>query len=329
METAKPAPFVLISLVSTNDAQHLINCLPCLARGAYQNFAIYINENGGNPGFEKTRAALAASEQLTPGPVEANSAEFTLQPGGQRVHLANAGGNLGYAGGTNAALRQQVITDWDAVWVLNPDTFPEERALAALVERQREGHYGIVGSRLIFTASGLVQTWGGLTWNIWFGRGNYFGYLRKPDEVPDIGAIEQRMDFVCGASMYVTREYCNEIGGMDEDFFVYCEELDWCLRRGAYKLGYAHESVVHHVHGGTAGASRIRKQRSRFSIYFSERNKVLLMRKHLGRAAPIAAMLSLLTIGEQLVRTRSLEQFTTGMRGWWAGLMGETGFQKI
>jgi hypothetical protein len=94
-------------------------------------------------------------------------------------------------------------------------------------------------------------------------------------------------------------------------------------------MAYAHDSVVRHIHGATAGSSRVRAKRSAFSIYFGERNKVLLMRKHLGALAPLAIAGAGLASVEYMLRTRSPSQFMMALRGWWAGARGETGYRKL
>jgi len=64
--------------------------------------------------------------------------------------------------------------------------------------------------------------------------------------------------------------------------------VDWCLRRGDFKLGYAHDSVVHHIHGATAGASSTHKAtRSRFNVYMTGRNRILIARKQFGSKWPV------------------------------------------
>jgi GT2 family glycosyltransferase len=184
----------------------------------------------------------------------------------------------------------------------------------------------MVGSRLIFTASGLVQTWGGLLWFPLLGRGKLLGYKSPADTMPDVANIERRMKYICGASMYATRAYVETVGGMDEEFFVYDEDVDWCLRRGNFTLGYAHDSIVHHIHGATSGSSSTEKAtRSRFNIYMTERNRILLARKQFGAMWPLLAGIAFLETLEHIVRVRSLRQFGFGIEGWWAGVRGETG----
>ena len=152
---------------------------------------------------------------------------------------------------------------------VNPDTLPDAEALAALVRHQKAGDYGIVGSRLIFNSSGRIQTWGGMEWRSWLGCGRSLGLNMPADVIPDIADVERTLTFISGASMYVSRAYINSIGVMDEDFFVYAEDVDWCLRHGAFKLGYAHDLIVRHINGGTSGA--FSSSGSRFTVIWTLR----------------------------------------------------------
>ena len=240
-------PGIVVAIVSTNDIRHLTGCLKSLAESTYHNFQVIICENAGEAAFERAIAALrdfkflseATLNQVGTASTERSRYEFLLGKGRQKVTLVNPGRNLGYAGGVNACIAAVPQGTWDAVWVLNPDTFPDLDALAALVRHQRLGDYGIVGSRLLWVSDGLVQTWGGLKWRSWLGRGVYLGLNSPGHMIPDVAEVERSLEFISGASMYVSRAYIEAVGVMDEDFFVYCEDVDWCLRRGTFKLGYA------------------------------------------------------------------------------------------
>lgn len=329
-------PRSIVAIVAMDCERMVADCLAALYAGDVQPQAVIIVENGGVQAFERLRQHLvkaglisgASRESCTP---QGHFLIWDAGPGRPMVLLCDPGTNLGYAGGNNVALGQDIVAGWDVAWVLNPDTIPAPGALRALVARQQETGAGMVGSRLVFTASGRIQTWGGMDWNLWFGRGRYLGYMRDPADRPDIGSVERRMTFVSGASMFVTRGYIDTVGPMDDSFFMFGEDVEWCLRgrsRGQ-RFAYAHDSLVHHIHGATAGSSRIKARRSAFSIYFGERNKILLMRRFCGPLAPLAMAAALLTTAEYLIRLRSPAQFRIALRGWWAGLRGETGYRKV
>jgi N-acetylglucosaminyl-diphospho-decaprenol L-rhamnosyltransferase len=101
----------------------------------------------------------------------------------------------------------------------NPDTFPDPDALAALVRHQMAGDYGIVGSRLIDRVDGRVQTWGGMKWRSLWGDGVCLGRGEAFDTSPDVSEVEEKLEFISGASMYVPHWYVEKVGVMDPDFF--------------------------------------------------------------------------------------------------------------
>ena len=320
-------PAVAICIVSTDEVQNLIGVLDSLSRSTHAKFSVFICENGGSAGFERSCRGLESADFLkVDGSSSGARRDFTLRPAGQRVSLLDPGSNQGYAGGTNAGIRAALEEGgYDAFWVLNPDTFPEPEALQALIERQAEGPYGMVGSRIVFTANGLIQMWGGFDWNHWLARGpRSFGYLQAKDAPVDVADVERRMEVVCGASMYVTRDYLDDVGLMDESLFVFCEDSDWCLRRGRHRLGYAHASIVHHIHGATSGSSTDKKRISPFNLYLTARNRVRLVRKQFGALWPAPALLIFADLLRFLIKGTPAG-YLTALKGWWAGVKGEGG----
>jgi GT2 family glycosyltransferase len=142
--------------------------------------------------------------------------------------------------------------------------------------------------------------------------------------MPDIDRIEREMDYVCGAAMLVCREFIEKVGLLDDRCFLFCEEVDWCMRRGKYRLGYAHDSIVWHGHGTTTGASNNHAERSELSVYLGERNKLLLSRRFFPHLYPVI-VLSTLMLTTQYLAKRSIANFRTALAGWAAGLRGEEG----
>ncbi len=86
-------------------------------------------------------------------------------------------------------------------------------------------------------------------------------------------------DWVSGACMLIRREALEQVGGMDEDFFLYCEDMDVCarVRDAGWDVRFEPRAVVHHE----GGASRPREE----LLAMLARNRVLYARKHAGRVA--------------------------------------------
>jgi N-acetylglucosaminyl-diphospho-decaprenol L-rhamnosyltransferase len=322
--------YVVVAIVSTRDEKHISECLRSLAASRYRNFSIVICENGGSVVFDHLVGALTSLDFISAGAPEGEASsigggkrEFVLGEYKQRLIVLNPGENLGYAGGVNACIAA-APAGWNGIWVLNPDTFPDPDALAALVRHQIAGNYGIVGSRLIGAVDGRVQTWGGMKWRSWWGDGVCLGLGEAYDTSPDVSEVEKDLEFISGASMYVPRSYIDTVGVMDPDFFVYCEDVDWCLRRGAFRLGYAHDSIVRHVGGGTSGP--FTSSGSKFTLYLGTRNRILLARKRFGIVWPLFAALGLVkAVVDQLLKFRSLRRLSFALEGWWAAIIDERG----
>lgn len=321
---------VVVILVTYKNGADAKACLASLERSTHRNFEVHICENGGEDAFRELTAQFGggavlqnAAGERDPGRIR-ETWRSVLPDGGQALFLHRAAGNLGYAGAINAILSDLAPNpDWSAVWVLNPDTTVHPLALEAALERARTGRYGVVGSRLVLEETGEVQLYGG-RWRRWMGRGYNIGLGAPADAAADSAAIESAMHYVSGAAMLVSREFINSVGLMDESYFLYCEEVDWCLRRGTFALGYAHDSIVFHSHGTTTGASLEHGRRSDLSVYLEERNKLLLTRRHFPAIYPAVLAVTLLLTAQYLSK-RQVASFKVALAGWLAGVRGEQG----
>ena len=233
--------------------------------------------------------------------------------------------NLGYGGGVNLALRCLAErATWRGVWVLNPDTYPDPSALGNVVKHAEGSAYGLVGCRLVFADQDRVQLRGGGEWHWLTGRAVNIGYREHVNQPADTAAVESRLHWISGAALYATKEYVTAIGPMNEDYFLYCEDVEWSLRRGKFRLGYAHGAVVRHAHGTTIGSSSDKGSRSNLSAYLNQRNTLLLTRDRAPALYPLAVLTTLLWVVDLLVRGNR-RVFIAGCRGWWAGVRGKTG----
>jgi GT2 family glycosyltransferase len=247
-----------------------------------------------------------------------------LLQGNQPIRIYRAKSNIGYAGGVNICIRQiDPAEPWSALWVLNPDTEPDPNALTALAARARACDYGMVASRIVVKSTQRVQTYGG-RWRPLMARGFNIGLDAPRDAVPDVAEIEASMMYVPGGSMFVTREYVEGVGLLDERYFLYCEDVDWCFRRGLRRIGYAHNSIVYHSVGTTIGSNFDPKKRTRLSVYLDERNKLLFTRRFYPAHYPLVIVTTLL-LTLQYLESGAVKNFFVALSGWCAGLRGEEG----
>jgi GT2 family glycosyltransferase len=192
-----------------------------------------------------------------------------------QLTLIETGDNLGFAGANNVGLRYAFGGgDAEYVWLLNNDTVVAPDALRALVEiAEREPAAGMVGSKLLeYDRPDVLQLAGGGRVVPWRGLTTYFGIGER-----DRGQWERvlELDYVAGASLLVRRAAVEQIGGLDERFFLYSEEVDWCLRARArgWTLLYAPASRVWHKGGQSV------RHRSPLHDYYTVRSMLLLVQK--------------------------------------------------
>ncbi|KAA9013016.1 glycosyltransferase family 2 protein [Sphingobium limneticum] len=297
---------VCVCIVGYRNAPEIQGCLDALSGCDHHDFQVVICENGGSQAYE-------ALVTLLPGSLN----------GGQPVTILAAPGNLGYAGGVNHCITS--ASSADAWWIVNPDTRPQSAALGALVERLQRGDCEAAGS-LLYHADGKVQAYGG-RWKPWMARCESIGHGRNSADPIEADRVEAGMNYLLGASMLMSRQYVEAVGLMREDYFLYAEEVEWCLRGRhlGMRLGFAPGSRVLHGQGGTTGSARAMKQRPRLPIYLDERNKLNVVRDTSPAKLPVAVTLSLAMLFLRFARRGAWKQLGYGLSGWMAGLRNKRG----
>ncbi len=297
---------VSICIVTFRNADEAAQCVEALAGSNHADFDVVINENGGDAAFNELIATIP-----------------DLLPGGQKITFLNAGANLGYAGGVNACLAAR--PESDAWWVLNPDTVPAPDALTALVARHAETGCNAVGS-MLHHADGTVQAYGGY-WRKWIARAESIGQGGRLGDAPDVAAIEARMNYILGASILLDRRFLETVGPMRDDYFLYCEEVEWAQRAIArgIRLGFAANSRVMHGQGGTTGSGGPIRSRRKLPIYLDERNKLNVVRDTGLHRFPVAAISTVLLLSLRYALRGAWRQWGYALAGWWAGIKGERG----
>ena len=233
------APPVTVIIVAYNSGDYLQPCLEALAVQTFQDFEVVIADNASSDG------AVAALRLPDP-----------------RFRVRDMGGNLGFAAANNRVAAQSTA---EFLVLLNADTVAEPGWLEALVIAARAhpeaASFGSIQIRMddreIFDGVGDVWHVAGIAWRALEGQ------PRRPISDAEImgpcaaGALYRRNDF-------------QAIGGFDERFFCYCEDIDLALRlqlsgRTSRRVAGA---VLLHAGSGTTG--RI----SEFTLYHGHRNRV-------------------------------------------------------
>ncbi len=189
--------------------------------------------------------------------------------------------NNGFAHANNEALRTV-----DARWVLflNPDTEMLDGTLASLIsELDQRSAIGLVGCRQV-DASGALQPTMRRFPSVLRALGDALGLERMPRLPASLGERELRADrydvefegdWTIGSFMLVRREAIDEVGGFDERFFVYSEEVDLCsrIRRAGWKVIHTPALTIVH-HGSTVRTvdARMAQQNAHAQLQYARKH---------------------------------------------------------
>lgn len=185
-------------------------------------------------------------------------AESGPHPQDPQLVLIDTGGNLGFAGGNNVGIRYALANGFDRVWLLNNDTVVDEHTASELQARMdADPDIGMCGSTMFyFDQPKVLQCLSGSAFDFRNAVGHPIGFGDAFDPAMPIDIVEARLDHISGASMMVSRAFLQQVGLMNEDYFLYFEEIDWAVRaQGRFKLGWAPRSFVWHKEGGSIGSS--------------------------------------------------------------------------
>lgn len=183
---------------------------------------------------------------------------YTLLP---RNSIIALGENEGFARAVNRALS---LSPSQYVLLVNPDVIMEKGSLRAMANLlDGDARVAAVGAKHRYSHGGLQLTWGWKPTLLreWFRRRCQYG-LRAHDE-----ALTRRMeayaskplevDWVSGSCLLFYRSVNDEVGGWDESFFLFFEDIDWCVRvrQRGYRIFYCPEALVRHVEGASAATA--------------------------------------------------------------------------
>lgn len=196
--------------------------------------------------------------------------------------------NGGFAFGNNAGIRAAVAAadQADYVILLNPDTVVGTGAVKALVDFM-EGHprVAITGSRLVNTDGGIERSAHRKPSPLGeFVAGARLGLISKLLDCyvvsPPMRNEAHECDWVSGACLIVRNDAIEEVGPMDEGFFLYYEEVDFCsrVRAAGWSVWYVPEAKVEHLEGAATGIRDGEKRRPGY--WYDSRRRFFV--KHYG-----------------------------------------------
>lgn len=269
---------VFISIIDFNGIENTVACLESLSKIELQDIdlgeVVVINN------YPRKELILPQFRSLT-------------------VKVIDSQKNLGFSGGQNLGIRYALKNGADYVLVLNNDTLVHKKLLVQLIEVAKNfPDAGIFSPKIHFVPGfefhkerykkkdlgNVIWAAGGeIDWK------NIYGKNRGVDEV-DSGQYGRvaKVDFASGAAMLVRREVFEQIGFFDDDYFMYFEDVDFCVRakKRGWNVLYVPEALVWHKVAQSSGIGSglndyyISRNRLAFGLrYASFKTKLALLRE--------------------------------------------------
>lgn len=238
-------PKVSIIILNWNGWADTKECLVSLNCVDYDNFEVILIDNGSKESLDFAR-------------------DIEEQFSNLKIELILNEENLGFAGGNNQGIKIALEGGAEYVLLLNNDTTVEPDFLKKLIEAgEKNKSYGILGP-VIYSSNEPEKIWfAGGQFNWLRTRGSHI-FTEPSDEL-------KKVDYITGCCLLVKKEVIEKIGLLSEDYFLYYEDGDWCLR--ARKAGYL---------SGLIGLAKIYHKQSHstqeFSypyIYYHSRNGLI------------------------------------------------------
>ena len=245
-------PKIAVILLNYNNFIDTINCINSLKKVKYSNFEIIVVDN------ESTNDSLKKLK-----PLENNY-----------IHITSSGKNGGYAYGNNYGIAIAKKHKVDYFLLLNNDTVVTDNFIDGVLSCfSHKKNVGIGTCRIMYNSEPDVIWYAGgkIDWNNL--RAVHIGLNEKNYRKSGL----EEVNFVSGCCMMISSQCINKIGGLPEEYFMYYEDLDFCIKaqEAGFKLVYNPEAVIYHCVSSSGGG-----EESPFVIEWTNRARRIFYKKY-------------------------------------------------
>lgn len=221
--------------------------------------------------------------------------------------------NLGYSGGNNVGIKKALQRGADAILVLNNDTIVDGDLINNLTKALKVAD--IVCPKIYFAPNFEYHKQrykkNDIGKVIWYAGGhidwaNILGIHDGVDEV-DRGQFSKtkEIDLATGAAIMVKKKVFEKIGSFDEKYFLYLEDMDFCVRakKAAFRIIFEPKAILWHKNAGSSSSG------SPLQDYYITRNRLLFAAKYAKLRTKIALLREIATKFAQPIKRKALLDF--------------------
>lgn len=189
-----------------------------------------------------------------------------------RVIVIKSKENLGFSGGNNIGIRYALEHRADYVLLLNNDTIVTQNFINPLLEIEKQyNDLAVLTPKILYNSNRELVWYAGGTFNYKTSRTTHsnINTLDKKDKKKS-----ENVSFISGCCMFIPAKVFQKVGFMNEEYFLYCEDIDFSCRiyQAGYKLVYTPNSVIYHKVGSSSG------KLAGIETYYTVRNKLYVIK---------------------------------------------------
>ena len=259
-------PQVAIVLLNYNGYKDTIACFESLQHIIYPNYNIIIVDNDSPDKSMDNIIDYMRKNDMEHVYFESPDFAMNYSEKNPNITLIQSGYNGGYGHGNNIGIKYALHKNSDYVLILNNDTVVDPDFLKPMVQ-------ACVEDKKIGIASGKIY-YNDKPDTIWFNGGKFSSCIAKAEHFnfneQDIGQIPiEPITFITGCMWLIPKKVFQEIGFINEEYFMYVEDLEFCQRviQQGYNLKVIEGGNVYHKVGSSTGGKY-----SSFSVFWRTRN---------------------------------------------------------
>lgn len=241
---------VYIILVNYRAITLTLECINSLQKITYQHYKILVIDNSPDEGLDEELKKKFPS-----------------------VIMLKSDKNSGFTGGNNIGIKYAMGTEAEYIVLLNNDTTVEKNFLEPLIETFKDKSVGLATGKIMHAIEENKIWYGGGKINWIRGSGITFGSGKSDNYDYD---IKREVTFASGCLFCLKRDVIEKIGMLDEEYFTYQEDTDYCVRlnRNGFNIIYEPKSIIYHQVNAATTRSSIP------SLYYQFRNRLFFIQKN-------------------------------------------------
>jgi len=262
----KKIPLVYIIVLNYNGHRDTIRCIKSLNCISYSNFRIVIVDNLSTDNSRDKIISYLKNYKIKFNFY--NSPELAIKSKNKKhiISIIQSQFNGGYGFGNNIGLKHSIENNADYMLIINNDTIVEPEFLEPMVNScENNQNIGIASGKICYLNAPDI---------IWFNGGKFTPTLAKVVHYDynekNIGQTSIKpISFITGCMWLLPRKIVKEVGLINEEYFMYLEDLEYCQRvlNKGFTLKVFSESIIYHKVGSTTGGKH-----SSLSVFYRTKN---------------------------------------------------------